>query len=72
MMKLPLEIFMLTKREQRVVIVIVMALLAGTIAMRYRDARSHVSSSASTTAQGTAPPSPPPAEESRVPPDDSP
>jgi len=71
-MKLPLEIFMLTKREQRVVIVIVMALLAGAIAKHYRDAKSHVSSSASTTVNGKIPSSPSPAEEDRVPPDESP
>jgi len=71
-MKLPLEIFMLTKREQRVVIVIVMALLAGTMAKHYRDAKLHVSSSASTTAHGTAAASPSPAEDDRVLPDESP
>jgi hypothetical protein len=71
-MKLPLEIFTLTKREQRVVIVIVMALLAGTIAKHYRDAKSHASSSASTTAHGTVSSSPSPAEEDQVPPDKAP
>jgi hypothetical protein len=71
-MKLPMEIFMLTKREQRVVIVIVMALLAGSIAKHYRDAKLHVSSSASTTAHGTVPSSPSPAEEDRVPLDEAP
>ena len=35
-MKLP-RIFELTKREQRAVILIVMALLAGAIAKHYRD-----------------------------------
>ena len=33
------EIFSLTKREQRIVIAIVLLLLAGTIALRYRDLR---------------------------------
>jgi hypothetical protein len=41
-MKLP-QIFALTKREQRVVIAIVLALLAGTIAMHYRGLRSDIS-----------------------------
>jgi hypothetical protein len=71
-MKLPLEIFMLTKREQRLVIVIVMALLAGTVAKHHRDAKLHVPSSASTTAHGTVTPSPSPPEKDRVPPDESP
>jgi hypothetical protein len=71
-MKIPLEIFMLTKREQRVVIIIVMVLLAATIAKHYRDSKLHVPSSASTTAHGTVPSSPSPAEEERVPPDESP
>jgi hypothetical protein len=71
-MKLPLEIFMLTKREQRIVIVIVMALLAGTMAKHYRDAKLHASSSASTTAHGTAASSPSPGEDDRVQPGESP
>ena len=71
-MKLPLKVFMLTTREQRVVIVIVLALLAGTVAKRYHDAKSHVSSSASTTVNEKIPASPSPAEEDRIPPDESP
>jgi hypothetical protein len=71
-MKLPLKIFMLTKREQRVVIVIVMALLAGTIAKHYRDAKLHTSSSASTPVNGKISSSPSPAEEDRIPQDESP
>jgi hypothetical protein len=41
-MKLPQHIFALSKPEQRVVIVILLALLAGTSVMRYREKRSHV------------------------------
>ena len=44
MTKSPFEIFNLTKREQRVVIVIVLALLAATIVSRYREDRSPLSS----------------------------
>jgi len=36
------NIFVLTKAEQRAVIVIVMALLAATIAKRFLESRSHV------------------------------
>lgn len=71
-MKVPWGIFMLTKREQRVIIVIVMALLAGTIAKHYRDARSHISSPVSASTQGVVPSSPSAAEEERVQPDESP
>jgi hypothetical protein len=42
-MKVPLEIFNLTKREQRVVILIMLGLLAIAIANHYREARSHIS-----------------------------
>jgi hypothetical protein len=61
-MKLPLEIFTLTKREQRIIVVIVMALLAGAVAKHYHDTKSHVPLSAPATPDGMAPllsPSPP-------------
>lgn len=44
-MKMALELFNLTKREQRAVILIIFGLLAITIANHYREARSHVSTS---------------------------
>ena len=47
------NIFVLTKREQRVVIVIVMALLAATIAKHYRDAQSQVPPRTSTSPETT-------------------
>ena len=71
-MKLPLEIFMLTKREQRVVIVIVMALLAGTMAKHYRDAKLHTASPLPTTMQPTASPFASRPEDERQTPDESP
>jgi hypothetical protein len=41
-MKLPQHLFALTKNEQRVVILILLALLAGAVANHYREMRSHV------------------------------
>jgi hypothetical protein len=52
------NIFVLTKNEQRVVIVVVMVLLAATIARHYRDNRSPIPATTSTTAHPTAAPSP--------------
>jgi hypothetical protein len=45
-MKTPPHIFALTKSEQRVVILILLALLAGTIAMHYREKHSRISTPA--------------------------
>jgi hypothetical protein len=45
-MKTPQHIFALTKSEQRVVILILLALLAGTIAKHYREKQSHISTPA--------------------------
>jgi len=41
------NIFILTKAEQRAVIVILMALLAATIARRFLEERSHIPASTS-------------------------
>ena len=41
-MKLSQHIFALTKSEQRVVILILLALLAGAVANHYREMQSHV------------------------------
>jgi hypothetical protein len=55
------HIFALTKNEQRVVILIMIVLLAGTAAKRYRDRESHRLPPASPPA--TAAPSPSVSEE---------
>jgi len=65
-MKNPFGIFVLTKREQRVVIVIMTVLLAATIAKRYRENRWHIATPAPTTPQAT------PADEHAVAPNESP
>jgi hypothetical protein len=52
-MKTPQHIFALTKSEQRVVILILLALLAGAIAMHYREKQSHVSTPAADHASAT-------------------
>jgi hypothetical protein len=52
------NIFVLTKNEQRVVIVVVMVLLAATIAKHYRDNHSPIPVTPSTPTQPTATPSP--------------
>jgi hypothetical protein len=54
--KTPQHIFALTKGEQRVVILILLALLAGAVAMRYRETRSHVTTPALAPAQPSASP----------------
>lgn len=56
-MKVPLEIFNLTKREQRVVILITLGLLVIAIANHYREARLHTSTSPTSS---TVPASPVP------------
>lgn len=57
-MKSAFEIFVLTKREQRAVILIMMALLTATIANHYRDQQSEVISTESVAADPNATPSP--------------
>ena len=52
-MKTPQHIFALTKSEQRVVILILLALLAGTIAIHYREKQSHISTPAADHAAAT-------------------
>jgi hypothetical protein len=64
------NIFVLTKNEQRVVIVFVMVLLAATLAKHYRDNRSPIPATTSTSSQPTAAPSPSSTEgEQALPPD---
>jgi hypothetical protein len=55
-MKSTLEIFVLTKREQRAVILIMMAILAATIANHYHNQQSEVVSARSTSAEPSATP----------------
>ena len=55
-MKTGQHIFALTKNEQRVVILIMIVLLAGTVAKRYRDRAYQVASPVAPA--GTAAPSP--------------
>jgi hypothetical protein len=64
------NIFVLTKAEQRAVIVIVMALLAATIAKRFLEHRTRVPRSITNPAQPTAAPSLP--EEERSAPEERP
>ena len=61
-MKIP-EMFLLTKREQRVVIIIVMALLVGAIAKHYYEAQSHSDSPGSPITQPMTSPMPSPPED---------
>jgi hypothetical protein len=63
-MNTPQHIFALTKNEQRVMIVIMIALLAGSVTKRYRDLHSHLPLPATTTA-----PSPPLSDEDQPAPD---
>jgi hypothetical protein len=62
-MKTPQHIFVLTKSEQRVVILILLALLAGTIAMHYREKHSHISTPAAAPVQPSAHPDAAPTED---------
>jgi len=66
------NVFVLTKREQRIVIVIVMALLAATIAKHYRTNRSPISSPTPTSTHATAAPAPSSAEDEQATPDEAP
>jgi len=62
-MKTPQHIFALTKSEQRVVILILLALLAGAIAMHYREKQSHISNPARATTQPPVSPGASPTED---------
>jgi len=66
------NIFVLTKREQRAVIVIVMALLAATIATRFLEDRSRIPASTTTSTHAVPAPSPSHAEEDATAPDNAP
>ena len=55
-MKSAFEIFVLTKREQRAIILIMVALVATAIANHYRDQQSEVISVISTAAGPSATP----------------
>ncbi len=66
------NIFILTRAEQRAVIVILMALLAATIARRFLEDRSHIPASTSTSTHAVPTPSPAHAEEDAAAPDENP
>ena len=70
-MKAP-ELFVLTKREQRVVAVIVLVLLLAALTKHYRYARAHGVSPVTTTTQPFVSPIASPPEDEREPPDESP
>jgi hypothetical protein len=57
------NIFILTKNEQRVVIIVITVLLAATLAKHYRDNRSPIPATTSTSMHPTAAPSPSAAED---------
>jgi hypothetical protein len=63
-MNTPQHIFALTKNEQRVVIVIMIALLAGSVTKHYHDLHSHLPLPAASTA-----PSPPLSDDDQTAPD---
>jgi len=67
-MKTPQHIFALTKSEQRVVILILLALLVGAITMHYREKQSHISTPAADHA--ATPVSTTPATDEQATPDD--
>jgi lipopolysaccharide export system protein LptC len=62
-MKTEQHIFALTKSEQRVVVLILLVLLAITIARHYREKQSHISTPVSATTQPSESPSSSPIEE---------
>jgi hypothetical protein len=70
-MKTP-GIFVLAKREQRAVAVIMISLLVVAIAKHYQYVRLHGASPVTTETQPTASPFASPAEEERETPDESP
>jgi len=66
------NIFILTRAEQRAVIVILMALLPATIARRFLEDRAHIPASTSTATHAVPTPSPAHAEEDAAAPDENP
>jgi len=70
-MKAP-ELFALTKREQRVVAVIVLVLLLAALTKHYRYGRTHAASPVTTTAQPVSSPVASPPEYEHETPDGSP
>jgi len=70
-MKAP-GLFALTKREQRVVAVIVLVLLLAALTRHYRYARAHGASPMTTTTQPVGSPVASPPQEERESPDESP
>jgi hypothetical protein len=50
-----LRVFVLTKREQRVVIVIMLVVVGATLARHYRRDRSHISAPTSTSTPAPTP-----------------
>ena len=50
-----LRVFVLTKREQRVVIVIMLVVIGATLARHYRSDRSHVSKPTTTSTPAPTP-----------------
>jgi hypothetical protein len=66
------NIFILTKAEQRAVIVILMALLAATIARRFLEDRSHIPAPTLISTHAAPTPSPSRAEEDARAPDENP
>jgi len=70
-MKPAFGMFVLTKREQRVVIVIMFALLIIALVRHYRDAATIIPAQPTPSPQRSATPSSPPDEERTIP-DDAP
>jgi len=66
------NIFALTKREQRIVILVLVALLAAALAKHHLDSRSQPPPTKSTSTLPTATPSHLPGEEDQTAADDSP
>jgi hypothetical protein len=64
-----LRVFVLTKREQRVVIVIMLVVIGATLARHYRSNRSHVSTP---TTASTSAPTPSAKDEEAATPEESP
>lgn len=54
-MKNPLRIFELRKRDQRVIVVIMVILLVPTVIKRYRENRSHVAAPTTTSTPASIP-----------------
>jgi len=63
------NIFILTRAEQRAVIIIMMVLLAATIGKRFLEDRSHVPTATSTSSQALPRATPSPTEENAAPDD---